>query len=88
MIVEPAGTRRMLRIEVRNSATPVERKPDWIRTRVRRGRGFSDIQSTVERLDLHTVCREAGCPNIYECWEDREATFLIGGDARYAATSA
>src|SRR5699024_5592068 len=37
-------------------------------------------QNIVNEGDLHTVCQEAGCPNIYECWEDRESTFLIGGD--------
>ena len=44
------------------------------------GPAYSDLKSLVRREGLHTVCEEAGCPNIYECWEDREATFLIGGD--------
>ena len=75
----PEG-RRLLRLEVRNAAVPIERKPAWIRTRFRTGPEFTDIRATVESQGLHTVCVEAGCPNIYECWEDREATFLIGGD--------
>jgi len=44
------------------------------------GPAYSELQGLVRREGLHTVCQEAGCPNIYECWEDREATFLIGGD--------
>ncbi|MEI2718432.1 MAG: lipoyl synthase [Candidatus Nanopelagicales bacterium] len=72
--------RRLLRIEQRNSDTPIERKPPWIRTTLRTGPEYLQIRSLVERENLHTVCQEAGCPNIYECWEDREATFLIGGE--------
>ncbi len=78
--VVPAG-RKLLRLEVRNAETPIERKPAWIKTRLRTGPEFTQLQSLVRREGLHTVCEEAGCPNIYECWEDREATFLIGGDA-------
>jgi lipoyl synthase len=72
--------RKLLRLEVRNAAVPIERKPPWIRTKFRTGPEFTDIHATVQAQGLHTVCQEAGCPNIYECWEDREATFLIGGD--------
>ena len=72
--------RRLLRLEVRNSRTPVERKPEWMRTRVRMGPEYNALRSQVKAEGLHTVCEEAGCPNIFECWEDREATFLIGGD--------
>jgi lipoic acid synthetase len=70
----------MLRIEARNSAVPIEKKPDWIKRKIKTGPEFNRIQSLVKSQGLHTVCQEAGCPNIYECWEDREATFLIGGD--------
>ncbi|WP_232548530.1 lipoyl synthase [Propioniciclava soli] len=73
--------RRLLRIEARNAETPIERKPSWIKTRAVMGPEYRDMQSRVKNSDLHTVCQEAGCPNIFECWEDREATFLIGGDA-------
>jgi lipoic acid synthetase len=72
--------RRMLRIEARNATTPIERKPEWIKTRAKMGPEYTELRSLVQREGLHTVCQEAGCPNIYECWEDREATFLIGGD--------
>jgi lipoic acid synthetase len=69
----------MLRIEARNATTPIEKKPPWIKTRARMGPEYTELRNLVAREGLHTVCQEAGCPNIYECWEDREATFLIGG---------
>jgi lipoic acid synthetase len=72
--------RRLLRIEARNAAVPIERKPEWIKTRAHMGPAYTQLRELVSREGLHTVCQEAGCPNIYECWEDREATFLIGGD--------
>lgn len=78
MSVVPEG-RRMLRVEARNSATPVERKPEWIRSKVKTGPAYVGLKKLVQQEGLHTVCEEAGCPNIFECWEDKEATFLIGG---------
>ena len=75
---EPSG-RKLLRLEVRNAETPIERKPEWIKTKARMGPEYTALQHLVKDENLHTVCQEAGCPNIYECWEDREATFLIGG---------
>jgi lipoic acid synthetase len=78
MVSAPEG-RKLLRIEARNSAVPIEKKPEWIKTRATVGPQYSELQSLVKGENLHTVCEEAGCPNIYECWEDREATFLIGG---------
>ncbi|MDU7359593.1 MAG: lipoyl synthase [Propionibacteriaceae bacterium] len=77
--VKPDG-RKLLRVEAKNAQTPIERKPEWIRTKAKMGPNYSDLQHIVKSGDLHTVCQEAGCPNIYECWEDRESTFLIGGD--------
>jgi lipoic acid synthetase len=74
----PEG-RRLLRVEARNAAVPVERKPDWIKAKVNIGPEFVGMKNLVKKEGLHTVCEEAGCPNIFECWEDREATFLIGG---------
>jgi lipoic acid synthetase len=70
----------MLRIEARNAETPIERKPPWIKVKAKMGPEYTQMRGLVQREGLHTVCQEAGCPNIYECWEDREATFLIGGD--------
>ena len=78
-MVTPDG-RKLLRIEARNAEVPIERKPEWIRTRLKTGPEFTAIHALVKSEGLHTVCQEAGCPNIYECWEDREATFLIGGE--------
>lgn len=74
-----AGERRLLRIEAKNAQTPIETKPEWIKTRAKMGPEFTDVRNLVKSEGLHTVCQQAGCPNIYECWEDREATFLIGG---------
>ena len=75
---DPEG-RKLLRIEVRNSQTPIEKKPEWIRTTAKAGENYQDMRSLSHAKGLHTVCAEAGCPNIYECWQDREATFLLGG---------
>ena len=80
MTVSPEG-RRLLRVEALNAQTPIERKPSWIRTTAKMGPEYRDLQRIVGGGGLHTVCQEAGCPNIFECWEDREATFLIGGDS-------
>ena len=77
--VAPRG-RKLLRLEVRNSQTPVERKPPWIRARAHMGPQYTELRELVREEGLNTVCEQAGCPNIFECWEDREATFLIGGD--------
>ena len=79
MTVEAEG-RRMLRVEARNAEVPIETKPSWIRTTAKTGPAYTELHSMVKGQGLHTVCQEAGCPNIFECWEDREATFLIGGD--------
>ena len=70
----------MLRVEARNAQTPIERKPEWIRTTARMGPEYTKLSSMVKAEGLHTVCQEAACPNIFECWEDKEATFLIGGE--------
>ncbi|GAA1331477.1 lipoyl synthase [Brachybacterium sp. NBEC-018] len=79
MTIAPEG-RRLLRVEKRNAEVPIERKPEWIKTRAVMGPEYSAMKKRVHGQGLHTVCEEAGCPNIFECWEDREATFLIGGD--------
>lgn len=79
MTLAPEG-RKLLRIEARNAETPIERKPEWIKTRANMGPEYTRLRSLVKSEGLHTVCQEAACPNIFECWEDREATFLIGGE--------
>ncbi|MGH1562598.1 lipoyl synthase [Mumia sp. DW29H23] len=79
MTIAPEG-RKLLRLEARNAETPIEKKPEWIKTRAKMGPEYTELKQLVKSEGLHTVCQEAGCPNIYECWEDREATFLIGGE--------
>jgi len=79
MSIAPDG-RKLLRIEARNAETPIERKPEWIKTRANMGPEYTRLRSLVKSEGLHTVCQEAACPNIFECWEDKEATFLIGGE--------
>ena len=79
MTLAPEG-RKLLRIEARNAAVPIEKKPEWIKTRAIMGPEYTQLRSLVISEGLHTVCQEAACPNIFECWEDREATFLIGGE--------
>ena len=56
------------------------KRPDWMRVRARFDDGYLELKKLARTLDLHTVCEEAGCPNIYECWSDRTATFMINGD--------
>ncbi|EJZ87924.1 lipoyl synthase [Winkia neuii] len=77
-VPDPEG-RKLLRIEVKNSQTPIEKKPAWIKTKAVSGKRYMEMRQRVRDAGSHTVCAEAGCPNIFECWEDREATFLIGG---------
>src|ERR671931_1418932 len=55
-------------------------RPEWLKVKASFGPNYADLKQIMRGLDLHTVCEEAGCPNIYECWEEREATFLILGD--------
>ena len=60
--------------------TPLLRKPDWIRVKAPTGRGYANTRDIVREHGLHTVCEEAGCPNIGECWEKAHATMMIMGD--------
>jgi len=79
MTLAPEG-RKLIRIEARNAKVPIERKPEWIKTKAHMGTEYTRLHALVKSEGLHTVCQEAACPNIFECWEDKEATFLIGGD--------
>jgi len=56
------------------------RRPEWLKVKAQFGPNYGELKRIMRGLDLHTVCEEAGCPNIFECWEEREATFLILGD--------
>ena len=74
--VQRAGTVR----RTVDTSLPAGRKPDWLKVKASYGDNFRDITGLMEGLELNTVCQQAACPNIYECWEMREATFLIGGE--------
>src|SRR5947208_1364319 len=62
------------------TARPTAGRPDWLKVKARTGPNYVELKRIMRGRDLHTVCEEASCPNIYECWEEREATFLILGD--------
>jgi lipoic acid synthetase len=66
--------------KARRPDTPILRKPEWIRVKAPVSRGYAETQRIVKENGLHTVCEEAGCPNIGECWEKKHATFMIMGD--------
>ena len=61
-------------------SAPLERKPSWLKARLPEGPGFFELKDLMRREGLHTVCEEAHCPNIGECWTYRTATFMILGD--------
>ena len=65
----------------RNAVVPIDtRRPEWLRVRLPGGPNYSELKDIMRGLELHTVCEEARCPNIGECWEARTATFMILGD--------
>jgi lipoic acid synthetase len=84
--VAPTGTPVRLRgrLEAAGVEAPVEdptfRRPDWMRVRANLGPEYRELKRMVRELDLHTVCEEAGCPNIYECWAAGTATFMVLGE--------
>ena len=59
---------------------PVLKKPDWIRVKAPVSKGYEETRAIVRTNSLHTVCEEAGCPNIGECWDKKHATFMLMGD--------
>ena len=59
---------------------PIKKKPDWIRSKILNTKNFFITKEIVKKNNLHTVCQEANCPNITECWSKRHATFMIMGD--------
>ncbi|NDB74018.1 MAG: lipoyl synthase, partial [Proteobacteria bacterium] len=61
------------------ASVPIESKPDWLKVKAVTGPNYQDLKTLKAGLGLHTICEEARCPNIYECWENRTATFLILG---------
>ncbi len=63
-----------------SAVTPSKRLPSWFKVEAKTGPDYLDIKQTMDRLNLHTICEEARCPNRWECWNARTATFLILGD--------
>jgi len=70
----------LIQINPRHPATPAARKPAWLKVKAPGGATYLSVQRMMRDLRLHTVCEEAHCPNIGECWEHRAATFMIMGD--------
>jgi len=66
--------------KVKNPINPIKKKPDWIRSKISNTKNFFITKEIVKKNNLHTVCQEANCPNIAECWSKRHATFMIMGD--------
>ena len=72
---------RELRVISNNGSTkPRQPKPEWLKIRLGDPTNQNHLLKLIEGLNLHTVCQEARCPNIFECWSDRTATFMLGGD--------
>jgi len=66
--------------KVKNPINPIKKKPAWIRSKILNTKNFFITKEIVKKNNLHTVCQEANCPNITECWSKRHATFMIMGD--------
>jgi lipoic acid synthetase len=75
-----SGTRARHPEKAHRPDSPALKKPDWIRVRAPVSKGYLETQAIVQANGLHTVCEEAGCPNIGECWDKKHATFMIMGD--------
>src|SRR5947207_2377931 len=76
----PHRRRLHLPIVATNSGGVSGRRPEWLKVKASFGPNYAELKKIMREGSLHTVCEEAGCPNIFECWEEREATFLILGD--------
>ena len=73
--------------KVNNPINPIKKKPFWIRTKITNTQNYFKTKEIINKKKLHTVCQEASCPNISECWSKRHATFLIMGDTCTRACS-
>jgi lipoic acid synthetase len=80
VVLDTVGSRARHPEKAHRPDTPTLRKPDWIRVKAPVSKGFQETHAIVRANGLHTVCEEAGCPNIGECWEKKHATFMIMGD--------
>ena len=66
--------------KINKPSNPIKTKPYWIRSRITNSQNFFLTKSIINKNNLHTVCQEANCPNITECWSKKHATFMIMGD--------
>ena len=66
--------------KINNPVNPIKKKPIWIRTKITDTQNFFKTKEIINKKKLHTVCQEASCPNISECWSKKHATFMIMGD--------
>ena len=66
--------------KVKNPVHPIKKKPNWIRTKITDTQTYFTTKEIINKKKLHTVCQEASCPNISECWSKKHATFMIMGD--------
>ena len=66
--------------KINNPVNPIKKKPNWIRTKILDSQNYFKTKETINKKKLHTVCQEASCPNISECWSKKHATFMIMGD--------
>jgi lipoic acid synthetase len=66
--------------KIKNTVSPLKKKPDWIRSKITNSKIFFQTKEIVNKNKLNTVCQEANCPNITECWSKKHATFMIMGD--------
>jgi len=73
--------------KINNPINPIKKKPIWIRTKITNTQNYFKTKETINKKKLHTVCQEASCPNISECWSKRHATFMIMGDTCTRACS-
>jgi lipoyl synthase len=79
-VVPEASTRPRHPEKAHRPDAPVSKKPDWIKVKAPVSRGYEETRAIVRANGLHTVCEEAGCPNIGECWDKKHATFMLMGD--------
>ena len=73
--------------KINNLTSPIKKKPHWIRTKIIDSQNYFKTKEIINKKKLHTVCQEASCPNISECWSKRHATFMIMGDTCTRACS-
>ena len=73
--------------KINNPINPIKKKPIWIRTKITNTQNYFKTKETINKKKLHTVCQEASCPNISECWSKKHATFMIMGDTCTRACS-